>query len=222
MKEDFIIPVLILLIGAGMGLGLYLLPKNPAKEDYRVVVEPAKIENSEPEAEDMAQIYTAPPQEEEIQPLTSSAGLPPDFRAVEVVSNDLPASAEFWTQAYCPGTGSAFEYTVPDGYRIESCQSGPVGSHNGCSYCGMAKIKLVEGQSNEPYEAGKCGAAVDYSYGLRPADELCAQGSAEGINCYYDDADSCKWCWSCGVGNGEVSCCESKTQAPAPQNNSKI
>jgi len=64
------------------------------------------------------------------------------FSVTELVENNLPNSITFWTTAYCPGVGTPFDYKIPAGYQKESCISGPVGSHGGCSYCAMSKIKL--------------------------------------------------------------------------------
>jgi len=64
------------------------------------------------------------------------------FSATELVENNLPNSITFWTTAYCPGAGTPFDYKIPAGYQKESCISGPMGSHGGCSYCAMSKIKL--------------------------------------------------------------------------------
>ena len=210
MKEDLVILVLILLVGASLSLGIFFLPKNNAVQSDSKKDRPAdKITIAEPTATDMAKIHSTEPQTDGIP--STPTDLPANFHAVEVVANDLPASAEFWTQAYCPGAGSAFEYSIPDGYRVESCEYGSIGSHNGCSYCTMAKIKLALGKSDEPSEPGTCGTAINYKYddnGPTESDDLCAQGSAEGAACYYDDKGGCKWCWSCGIGSGKVTCCE--------------
>jgi hypothetical protein len=32
------------------------------------------------------------------------------FKATEIVSNNLPNSIEFWTQAYCPASGTKYDY----------------------------------------------------------------------------------------------------------------
>jgi hypothetical protein len=74
---------------------------------------------------------------------TSSPDLS-EFKVVELVENNLPNSITFWTTAYCPGDGTAFDYTIPTGYQKEFCISGPNGSHGGCSSCAMREIKLIK------------------------------------------------------------------------------
>lgn len=65
-----------------------------------------------------------------------------EFGATEIVEDNLPESITFWTAGYCPGTTGIFEYNVPEGYQVVSCERGPQGSHGGCSSCVMVKIKL--------------------------------------------------------------------------------
>jgi len=64
------------------------------------------------------------------------------FSATEVVSDNLPESVTFWTPAFCPSYDTSYAYKVPEGYEIASCEMGETGSHGGCSFCAMAKIKL--------------------------------------------------------------------------------
>jgi len=65
------------------------------------------------------------------------------FAATEVVNDNLPSDITFWSSAYCPNQGYRnYVYTVPEGYELVSCEMGGVGTHRGCSYCAMAKIKL--------------------------------------------------------------------------------
>ena len=64
------------------------------------------------------------------------------FSATEVVSDNLPESVTFWTPAFCPSYNNSYAYKVPEGYEIASCEMGETGSHGGCSFCAMAKIKL--------------------------------------------------------------------------------
>jgi len=73
--------------------------------------------------------------------------IPAEFNVVGLVSNNLPDSIEFWTEAYCPNQGSDFDYKVPLGYKVKSCVYGDVGSHGGCYSCIMTKIKLVKGEN---------------------------------------------------------------------------
>ena len=65
------------------------------------------------------------------------------FSATEVEEDNLPESITLWAAAYCPNQGyKNYVYTVPEGYELVSCEMGGVGTHKGCSYCAMAKIKL--------------------------------------------------------------------------------
>lgn len=74
------------------------------------------------------------------------------FRATEIVSNNLPESIEFWTEAYCPGSGTDYDYHFDKNwnykynyswdYYLSSCEEGETGSHGGCPTCVMSKIKL--------------------------------------------------------------------------------
>jgi hypothetical protein len=137
----------------------------------------------------------------------SQENIPPEFAVVELVSNDLPQSIEFWTQAFCPDSGRAMEYKVPVGYRVESCKGGPVGSHGGCSFCGMSKIKLVKGEDDVYSENGVCGPAVNQAWSSEPTSGLCDQGTLDGIGCYSSYKGGCNWCWTCGKGRGKVTCC---------------
>ncbi|MFA5431373.1 MAG: Kazal-type serine protease inhibitor domain-containing protein [Candidatus Paceibacterota bacterium] len=65
------------------------------------------------------------------------------FSVTELIEDNLPESITFWTSALCP-TASRFAYAIPEGYTVASCESGPTGSHGGCSFCAMSKIKLVQ------------------------------------------------------------------------------
>jgi len=68
------------------------------------------------------------------------------YGATEIVSNNLPGSAEFWVEAYCPGSGTAYDYKIPseyaNNYKITSCEKGDDGSHGGCPGCIMSKIMI--------------------------------------------------------------------------------
>lgn len=74
------------------------------------------------------------------------------FKATEIVSNNLPESIEFWTQAYCPGSGTRYDYiyNMP-GYILKSCEKGNDGSHGGCKTCIMSNIKFVKGSLEESF-----------------------------------------------------------------------
>lgn len=64
--------------------------------------------------------------------------------ATEIVTNNAPDFVEFWTEAYCPGTGTPNDYEIPEGYsrRNITCDYGAIGSHGGCPTCVMSKITL--------------------------------------------------------------------------------
>ena len=89
-----------------------------------------------------------PVQKEEIVKLDDK-DIKERFKAIEIVSNNLPESIEFWTQAYCPGSGNKYDYVLSDSnsyYNIDSCSQGATGSHGGCETCIMSKIKLINDQ----------------------------------------------------------------------------
>lgn len=72
------------------------------------------------------------------------------FDTTEIISNNLPESIEFWTEAYCPGNGDVYNYNFDnlkynntDYYFLDSCDQGDIGSHGGCQTCAMSKIKLI-------------------------------------------------------------------------------
>ena len=77
------------------------------------------------------------------------------FRATEIVSNNLPESIEFWAEAYCPGSGTDYDYVFEEkdgdssNYSILSCERGNIGSHGGCKTCIMSKLKLGKFSSCE-------------------------------------------------------------------------
>lgn len=64
------------------------------------------------------------------------------FSATEVVEDNLPDSITFWSAAFCPNINTSAKYKIPDGYELVSCETGQQGTHGGCSYCAMSKIKL--------------------------------------------------------------------------------
>ncbi|MCU0653544.1 MAG: hypothetical protein MUD10_04780 [Candidatus Pacebacteria bacterium] len=221
MQKSLIVATGICIFSLFVALGLFFAQKDletrrfaPSKKSANTVadqlaktgkletVPPVAAPSGEYEEYSLIQQYEAP------RTPAGTDGIPAEFHAVELVENSLPGSAEFWTQAYCPGDGAAFEYHVPEGYRVESCDYGEIGSHNGCSYCTMAKIKLAQGANTTPSEQGVCGEASEQNYDYEPSVDLCALGSAGGVGCYDDKSDGCKWCWSCGAGTGKVTCCE--------------
>ncbi|MDD3292867.1 MAG: hypothetical protein PHI45_02560 [Candidatus Pacebacteria bacterium] len=68
------------------------------------------------------------------------------FRATEIITNHLPASIEFWTEAYCPDEETPYNYVAPEGYSVYSCDKNKqeMGTHGGCSTCVMSSIKLTK------------------------------------------------------------------------------
>ncbi|MDD4410067.1 MAG: ankyrin repeat domain-containing protein [Candidatus Pacebacteria bacterium] len=70
------------------------------------------------------------------------------FQATEIISNK-PERIEFWTQAYCPDSGTEYDYKYDYArYFLLSCEKGAEGSHGGCKTCVMSKIVLQERPSN--------------------------------------------------------------------------
>ena len=70
------------------------------------------------------------------------------FKATEIVSNNLPDSIEFWTEAACP-LYSVWAYIIPTDYELLMQNSNCItdtskGVHGGCPTCVMSKIKLAE------------------------------------------------------------------------------
>jgi hypothetical protein len=83
------------------------------------------------------------------QRVLSNENVMKNFQATEIVSNNLPNSIEFWTQAYCPSSGNKYDYILSDSnsyFKIGSCSQGVTGSHGGCKTCIMSKIKLIKDQ----------------------------------------------------------------------------
>jgi hypothetical protein len=71
------------------------------------------------------------------------------FHPTEIVNNNLPHSIEFWTEAYCPNDGTKYDYIIPLGYSLFSCDKDnqEKGTHGGCPTCIMSKIKLIKIES---------------------------------------------------------------------------
>lgn len=69
------------------------------------------------------------------------------FGSTEIVSNNLPKSIEFWTEASCPHLNLENGYKAPDGYYVsaEYCPDDQMGMHGGCPNCKMSKIVLKSG-----------------------------------------------------------------------------
>lgn len=74
------------------------------------------------------------------------------FFFTEVVSNNIPNSIEFWTEAYCPFE-KKYSYIIPYDFDLVSCEKGIDGSHGGCTTCAMSKIKLKLKPISTFYEA---------------------------------------------------------------------
>lgn len=73
------------------------------------------------------------------------------FHATEIVLNNLPDSIDFWTEAYCPKSGTNFDYdsNALSNYIVDRCEQGEIGSHSGCKTCIMSKLILHEKLPNE-------------------------------------------------------------------------
>lgn len=64
-----------------------------------------------------------------------------DFHFREVISDNLPASAEGYSAASCSGR---YVYNCPSGYTRVSCRDDyPLGSHNTCATCIVARVLCV-------------------------------------------------------------------------------
>jgi len=84
-------------------------------------------------------------------------------KATEVIKEDLPQSAEFWIEAYCPDSETLYDYEIPEGYIKENvvCEYGGIGSHGGCSTCIMSKIKLSRDIISSSQKRGKIDISVE-------------------------------------------------------------
>jgi len=61
-----------------------------------------------------------------------------DFGLSEIIEDNLPYSITGWAQSWCSGQ---FDYIPPPGWKRTSCWCcDPPSTHNGCSYCAMAKV----------------------------------------------------------------------------------
>lgn len=76
------------------------------------------------------------------------------FHATEIVNNNLPESIEFWTEAYCPSSGTYYDYNsdILSNYIVDKCEQGETGSHGGCKSCIMSKLLLHKKLQNENQE----------------------------------------------------------------------
>lgn len=97
------------------------------------------------------------------------------FSVTELIEDKLPDSITFWTTALCPNA-SRFNYVVPDGYTAVSCEAGTVGSHGGCSFCAMSKIKLVKGSSVTPPTVECIGEGLGISVTPAGFKQSCCSG----------------------------------------------
>ena len=72
------------------------------------------------------------------------------FKATEIIS-DASGRVEFWTEAYCPDSGTYYDYDKNNlrEYTIDSCEQGETGSHGGCKTCIMSKISAHKAISGE-------------------------------------------------------------------------
>ena len=78
---------------------------------------------------------------EEWAPLTAK-----DFGGRELVEDNLPESLTAWYAAACSGRYDIHleKHTPPNirgRYKVAKCENGPTGSHGGCSYCLMCKVR---------------------------------------------------------------------------------
>jgi|GEM_PF-6204683 len=62
--------------------------------------------------------------------------------------------------------------------------------------------------TNEGFEIGYCGKAIQQNYVAPPTYNLCEIGEVRGLSCVSKVRDDCQWCWTCGKGEGKKICCE--------------
>ena len=77
----------------------------------------------------------------EWKPLTAK-----DFGGSELVEDNLPGSLTAWYTAACSGRYDIHlekhtPLNIRGRYRAAKCEMGPTGSHGGCSYCLMCKVR---------------------------------------------------------------------------------
>lgn len=65
------------------------------------------------------------------------------FKATEIISNNLPESIEFWTESFCPNGENDYEYDIPSGFEIISCDCGKDEFLVNCNTRKMVKILAV-------------------------------------------------------------------------------
>jgi len=134
------------------------------------------------------------------------------FIASELVSyTGNPASpdrVEFWAEAFCPNSGSRFDYTVPAGYTLTSCSSAySLGTHGGCSCCVMSDIVLTK---TIPVVNGSCGFSNGGNFSSPPSSNLCTYGTASSVT-----TNATTYTWACaGSGGGFTAYCSAnRTQS---------
>ena len=73
---------------------------------------------------------------------------PRDIAGIEDLSNAFKSNpnqnyVEFWTEAYCPKSGTEYDYVIPNNLRLVLCEKAETGLHGGCPTCVMSKIALT-------------------------------------------------------------------------------
>ena len=67
-----------------------------------------------------------------------------DFGISQLISDNLPASAEGYACAHC------YSYTCPIGYNLQSCSYVGIGGAGCCDSCSISKIKCIKDYSYVP------------------------------------------------------------------------
>lgn len=76
-------------------------------------------------------------------PTTLPPGVPHlrDMEILEEVNGEI-TEIKGYTCAFCPGSGTPYDYTVPEGWKEVSCKEVEMGSHGCCSSCVVIEIVL--------------------------------------------------------------------------------
>ncbi|MDD5639296.1 MAG: hypothetical protein PHR47_00620 [Candidatus Pacebacteria bacterium] len=124
--------------------------------NHIIFKEPTKVSTSEEEknkasdnSDNKREEVVSNNNQSQVSNVVDAKDIKEKFKATEIVSNNLPESIEFWTEANCPDKGLDWPYYTPEGYKVESCSYGEKGSHSGCKTCIMTKIKLQKINENQ-------------------------------------------------------------------------
>lgn len=166
--------VLVVLILASIA-GFYFYKKNLAKPANQNLTEQNQPNNQNTQADlDIKNLVGQEMTDEQAKIF---------FGATEILSNNLPDSIEFWTEAYCPWTGTKYDYDFknadPVYYSFDSCEQGTIGSHGGCPTCVMSKIKLTkssgcENNTREFYYYNDKKIVLEKTYSSKAGASVCS------------------------------------------------